>query len=129
MKRLIVIAALGFAALSVRAAEEVRYVTLQPTFITNFGYSEVGRLKYLKADVSVRVPDLEAETAVKEHFPYLRNNMVLLLSRQDEATVSTSEGREKMRLEALEELRGILEQETGKPYIEDLMFSNFIVQH
>ena len=128
MRRLIAFAlfALCFAA---NGKDEIRYITLQPTFVTNYGYTERGRLKYLKADVSVRVADLEAETAVKEHFPYLRNNIVLLLSRQDEATVSTSEGREKMRLEAMEELRGILEQETGKPYIEDLMFSNFVVQH
>jgi flagellar FliL protein len=53
---------------------------------------------------------------------------VLLLSRQDESTVSTGVGREAIRAEALAELRSILEAEEGQPYLEDVLFTNFIVQ-
>ena len=34
----------------------------------------------------------------------------------------------QQREEALVELRAILEAEEGQPYIEDLMFTNFVVQ-
>lgn len=107
---------------------EVRYVPLQPAFVTNFGVSDAGSLRFVKADVSVRVSSQAAEMAARYHLPALRNAIVLLLSRQDEASISSGAGREAIRAEALAELRSILEQEEGNPYIEDVMFTNFIVQ-
>ena len=46
--------------------------------------------------------------------------LLLLFSRQDQATVSSGDGREALRLEAMEELRAIMEAEEGNAYIEDL---------
>ena len=106
----------------------VRYVELKPTFIANFGVSDSGHLRYVKADVTVRVSNKEAEYATRYHLPALRNSLVLLLSRQDEATVSSASGRETIKVEALQELREILEEEEGQPHIDDLMFTNFVVQ-
>ncbi|HEX7035026.1 MAG TPA: flagellar basal body-associated FliL family protein [Pseudomonadales bacterium] len=107
---------------------EVRYVPLDPSFVTNFGGSDNGRLQFLRAEVSVRVDSQEASSAVLYHLPALRHAIVMLLSRQEEASVSTSTGREALRGEALAELRAILEAEEGKPYIEDVLFTDFIVQ-
>ena len=109
-------------------AAEVRYLPLQPAFVTNFGVSDDGSLSFVKADVSIRVSSQAAEMAARYHLPALRNAMVLLLSRQDEAAVSSGSGREAIRAEALAELRSILEAEEGNPYIDDVMFTNFIVQ-
>ena len=106
----------------------VRYVELTPTFITNFGVSDSGHLRYVKADVTVRVTNKDAEYAARYHLPALRNSLVLLLARQDESTISSTAGRETIKAEALAELREILEREEGSPHIEDLMFTNFIVQ-
>lgn len=106
----------------------VRYVELKPTFVTNFGLSQSGRLKYVKADITVRVTSKEGEYAARQHLPQLRNSLVLLLSRQDESTVASADGRQTIKAEALAELREILEGEEGQPFIEDLMFTNFVVQ-
>jgi flagellar FliL protein len=106
----------------------VRYVELKPTFVTNFGVSDSGRLRYIKADVTVRVSDKEAEYATRYHLPALRNSLVMLFSRQDESTVSSSSGRETIKVEALQELREILEAEEGEGFIDALMFTNFVVQ-
>ncbi len=106
----------------------VRYVNLTPTFVTNYGVSDTGRLRYIKADVTVRVANKEAEYATRYHLPALRNRLVLLLSRQDDSTISSSSGRETIKAEALQELREVLEEEEGEPHIEDLMFTNFVVQ-
>ncbi len=108
--------------------EEPRYLELKPTFITNFDFSETGHLKYLKADVNVKTGSSAAEAAVKYHLPLMRNAIVLLLSRQDEGTVSTSEGRQEMRSEAVVKLNELLVQEEGEAYIQDVLFTNFIVQ-
>ena len=101
---------------------------LKPTFVTNYGIAEYGRLKYLKADVSVKLSSSDAEVAVRYHLPALRNILVLLFSAQDEGTVSSSEGREHLREQALLELQKVLEQEEGDTYIEDILFTNFILQ-
>jgi flagellar FliL protein len=113
---------------SIEDQDELRYVPLQPSFVTNFGTSDNGRLQFLRADVSVRVSGQEAAAAARYHLPALRNALVLLLSRQDEATVSTGTGREAIREEALAELRAVLEAEEGLPYIDEVLFTNFIVQ-
>ncbi len=106
----------------------VRYVELKPTFVTNYGVSDTGHMRYVKADVTVRVSNKEAEYATRYHLPALRNSIVLLLSRQDESTIVSTTGRETIKAEALAELRDILQAEDGAPHIEDLMFTNFVVQ-
>jgi flagellar FliL protein len=132
--RTTIVLALCLATAGVRAegGEEgggVKYVTLQPAFVTNYGVTKTGRLTYLKADVTLKVADPENEAAIKYHTPALRNALVLLFSRQEDATVSSSDGREQIRQEALTQLRDIMQAEEGKPVIEDLVFSNFVVQH
>ena len=52
----------------------------------------------------------------------------MLLSRQDESTVSSASGRDAIKAEALAELNELLQSEEGMPLIEDLMFTNFVVQ-
>lgn len=106
-----------------------KYVTLQPPFVTNFGVTKTGRLAYLKADVTLKVAKPEGEATLKYHTPALRNALVLLFSRQEDAAVSSSDGREQIRQQALTELRDIMQAESGEPVIEDLVFSNFVVQH
>jgi len=118
----------AFGGAAAEEAAEVRYVPLQPAFVTNFGLSDDGNLSFVKADVSIRVSSQDAEMAARYHLPALRNALVLLLSRQDQAAVSSGSGREAIRAEALAELRSILETEEGNPYVEDVMFTNFIVQ-
>lgn len=128
------LAALALAG-SARAAEEaapdqgtVRYVELKPTFVTNYGYSEVGRLKYVKADISVRVHSVDAEFAIRNHLPQIRHQIVLLLSRQDEEGLTTKTGRERLRSLALDSIREILDTEEGGLIIDELLFTRFIVQ-
>jgi flagellar FliL protein len=125
------------AATSVAAADaetvaqperEVRYVELQPAFVTNYGFADAGRLKYVKTNIAVRVSSQKAEMATRYHLPALRNALILLLSKQDEAAVSSGSGREILRAQALNELNGILEYEEGAPMIDDLLFTNFVVQ-
>lgn len=111
-----------------QAEREVRYVQLQPAFVTNYGFTDNGRLKYVKTDISVRVSTQAAEMATRYHLPALRNALILLLSQQDEAAVSTGGGRDLLRAQALVEVNEILEREEGEALIDDLLFTNFVVQ-
>ena len=108
---------------------KVEYIPLSPPFVANFGTSATNaRLSYVKADIAVRTSTPAATEAVKYHMPYLRNELVMLLSSQDMETMTTNEGKEKLRAEALAKVQAVLQQEEGAPLVEDLLFSSFVIQ-
>ena len=65
---------------------------------------------------------------IKKHMPRLRNDLILLFSSQKYEVLSTREGKEKMRDEALFEIRKVLKEETGNPGVEGLYFTTLIMQ-
>jgi flagellar FliL protein len=68
-----------------------------------------------------------AET-VKRHMPVIRNNLVMLFSSQTRQSIATREGKEKIRADAQSEVQKILTDRTGKPVIEQLYFTSFVMQ-
>jgi flagellar FliL protein len=109
--------------------EGTEYVELTPPFIVTFGGP--GPLKYLKTEVTLVILEGAAEEKVKLHQPPLRNSLVMLLSRQRSEDIATAVGRDKLRLDALEELRQIMVAEygeSGNTMIKDLLFTSFVVQ-
>lgn len=106
-----------------------QYVHLQPAFVLNYGSNTTGRLKYIRTDVALRVTGAEAAGKVNHHQAFIRNQLVLLLSQQDEATVNDPQGREKLRQVALDEIRALMTELEGKPFIDDLYFQNFVAQN
>ena len=82
----------------------------------------------MRADVTVRVSDGAASKSMEYHAPWVRNQLLLLLGKQEEVDLVTPAGRNKIRTVALHDLRAFLKKETGKPCIEDLFFTNFLVQ-
>ena len=105
------------------------YVELNPAFIVTFGGP--GPLKYLKTEVTLIVPEGEAETFVKLHTPPIRNSLVMLLSKQVSEDVASAAGRDQLRLQALEGVRQVLVGEYGESgyqMVKDLLFTSFVVQ-
>jgi flagellar protein FliL len=103
------------------------YVPFKPAFVVNYGGP--GRLKYIKTDISVRVQNNKTATAVQRHMPYLRNNIVMLLSAQTEEAVSSQEGKDALRKNALAKVRDLIHAEEKLDGVIDLYFTTFLVQH
>ena len=104
------------------------YISLGESLVVNYGGE--GRLKYLRADISLRTANSREAAIVRHHLPLVRGNLVLLFSRQDEETVNTQTGREQLRQLALQETNELLVEEEGRPnLVQDLLFNNFLVQH
>lgn len=107
---------------------ELIYLTLGPGFISN--YDGGARQKYLQADVSVRV-DAAIEELVQFHLPAIRNRLVVLFSAQLEENLTSTQGREALRRQALEEIRDVLrtfESEAHSTAVIDVYFTSFVVQ-
>lgn len=103
------------------------YLDLKPAIIANFG--GVGPIHFLKAEIALRVGKApEANITVQHHIPHIRHVLVMLLSKQTDETLSTMQGKEQIRQEALVAVQKVLQEEEGKPIVEDLLFNNLIVQ-
>ena len=118
----------SFAGYSQAAVpSETKYIHLTPAFVVNYGNS--GRMKYLRTEIALKVMGAEAAAAVTNHRPYIRNNLVLLLTSQDSDIVNSSAGRETLRKVALEEVQALMTELEGQPFVDDLFFENFVVQN
>jgi flagellar FliL protein len=103
------------------------YLDLKPAIITNFGGP--GQIHFVKAEISLRVgKNPENGTAVQHHLPQIRHTLVMLLAKQTDENLSTMQGKEQIRQEALTSVQKVLQDEEGKPLVEDLLFNNLIVQ-
>ena len=101
------------------------YVQIKPSFVTNF---QSDQLRYIKADIAVRVSTAETQNAIEQHLDAIKNAIVLLLSRQDFETVTSIDGVAEIREEALALMVEILEKETAPSDITEVLFTSFLVE-
>jgi flagellar protein FliL len=109
-------------------APKVSYISLTPPFVGNYGLDGTPKLKVYKADVALRVTGEEAIKAVKANEPLIRNQLVALFAQQTTETMNNVEAKEKLRQEALKQTQQVMNDETGKPVVDDLLFNNLIIQ-
>jgi flagellar FliL protein len=102
------------------------YIPLDPAFVVNF--AEGSKARFLQVTVEVMTRNPQVEEHIRTHMPVIRNNLVLLFSSQTYEGVSTLEGKEVLREEALTVIQKILEEETGDPGIEAVYFTSFVMQ-
>jgi len=102
------------------------YLPLDPPLVVNF--EDQGVLRYLQVSLAVMTRDKAMIETVTNNLPPIRNNLIMLFGKQDFATLVSTEGREKLRSQALEEIQSILRQEIGKSGVEAVYFTNFIMQ-
>lgn len=102
------------------------YYPMKPEFTTN--YTVRGRQRYLQLHVTLMLRDRDVVSALELHMPALRNTMVMLLRNQDYQELQTPEGKELLRQQALLKIQEVLEKEIGKPGIEQVLFTNMVLQ-
>jgi flagellar FliL protein len=104
----------------------VEYLELTPSFIVNFPHQ--GRQRFLQATVSIMSRDTEATAAILEHMPVVRHNLINLFSAQMLLVFENPAGVELLRQLATQEVKQVLMQEIGRDGIEEVLFTNFVMQ-
>lgn len=102
------------------------YEELTPAFVVNF--TQNGRARYMQVSVALMTRDQAGLDALKVHMPVLRNNLVMLFSSQDFATLITPVGKEMLRQQATASVQQLAEKETGKVTVEQVLFTNLVLQ-
>lgn len=114
----------------VPGSSDTQYYSLGPEFIVNFT-DKAGKVRFLKAELSLAVDGDDMLEHVAKHTPAIRNTLILLLSRQVYEELIGHEGKEQLRATALEEVRKIMKKRVGKSAlkgVEDLYFTSFVMQ-
>lgn len=103
------------------------YFKYDPAFVVNFGGE--GSARYLQVMVEAMTRDPQVAEIIKNNEPAVRNDLVLLFSSQDNATLLSAEGKEKLRQSTLEVIRKVVAAEGGDPkLVENVYFTSFVIQ-
>jgi flagellar FliL protein len=102
------------------------YLALDPAFVVNFRDDQ--SMRFLQVGVSLMSHDQAALDAAKGADPVIRNALLMLFSRQDYAILSDPVGKQKLQEQALEAVRKIVAERLGRPGIDALYFTSFVMQ-
>jgi flagellar FliL protein len=101
------------------------YYAIDPPLVVNF--EDGSAVRFLQITMEAMSKDQKAIDAVTKNVPLIRNNLLLLMGNRDFQSLMSRDGKEKLRTEALAEVRSIAKKE-GSPEIDDILFTSFVVQ-
>jgi flagellar FliL protein len=108
------------------APGEPGYVALAPPLVSNL--QTAGRPRFVRCEVQLLAERPEASAKLSLHAPAIRHSLLLLLAEQDYEVIRTPDAKETLRKNALESVRAVMRDKTGKPWVDDLYFTSFYVQ-
>lgn len=103
------------------------YVSMGEAMVLNLA-TDSTRLSFVQLKADVLLKDENSIELVKLHMPALRHQIILMLSEQDAAKMKSPVDREKLRKQITDKIRSVFKELEGKDDIEDVLFSNFLVQ-
>jgi flagellar protein FliL len=102
------------------------YFEFDPAFVVNI--VDQGEMRMLDINVAVLARDEDSLEAVKQNSPALRSKLIDLLEGRDYRVLLTRDGKEALRQECVGALQNVLAHESGRAAIEDVYFTNLIMQ-
>jgi flagellar FliL protein len=103
------------------------YSKFDPPFVVNF--QNKGMMRFLQVSIEVMTRNPATAELIKEHDPKLRNDLLMLLGGQTFETLSSREGKEQLRTQALKAVADVIAAEGGKAEsVEQLYFTSFVMQ-
>lgn len=115
------------AAGKVKLSQQPAYLALDPTFVVNFKDRD-SMQRYLQVGMTLMSHDPAAIADAKQAMPVIRNALLLLLSAQDADALATPAGKRALQKQALSAVQGIIKAQLGRPGIEALYFTSFVMQ-
>jgi flagellar protein FliL len=106
-------------------AKSAFYYAFDPPMVVNFEDGSV--VRFLQISMEVMAHDQKAIDSVQKNMPLIRNNLLLLMSNRNYQTLMSREGKDKLREEALAEIRAVQSKQGGGE-VDDLLFTSFVVQ-
>jgi len=103
------------------------FLALDPPFVVNFDSEQA--VRFLQIAVQLETRDPGTIELLKTNDPVVRNDLLLLFANQKYVQLSTREGKEALRGQALESVRKVLAQAGGHAErLEAVYFTSFVMQ-
>ena len=103
-----------------------QYVILKPEFVVSF---QVGsRQRFLQVSIDVMTRKQAVVDALTLHEPMIRNDIIRVSGEQNFDRLRTAEGRVELQDLLLQQIRQIVQRESGIEGVEALLFTNFVMQ-
>ena len=102
------------------------YVAMPRPFVFNVPGASRDRIVQIKVQLLVR-GEVNEETA-KKHIPLIESTLLGVLSTTTADELGTSEGKESVRVAALEKVQSALSDVEGSKVIERVLFTGFVMQ-
>lgn len=106
---------------------KVRTLEGKPMFVVTLP-SDDGRRHYMQAYVEAKSRNPEVDEALTLHMPLVVARLNALFGTQRFEQLRTLEGKERLRQEATDLVRGIMQDKIGQPGVETILFTNFVMQ-
>jgi flagellar FliL protein len=101
------------------------YFAIDPPLVVNF--EDGSAVRFLQISMEIAAHDQKALDSVQKNIPLIRNNLLLLMSNRNYQSMMSREGKEKLRQEALTEIRAV-QKKAGGGDVDDVLFTSFVVQ-
>lgn len=105
--------------------DEYAYYGFEPEIVTNY-ISNRKKLGFVSISVELMVKSPEDLIALEHHDPLLRSAIVEILGNQSEEKIKSLTGREEIRRECYDTVNRLLEVETGKTPVVNLLFTKYL---
>lgn len=102
------------------------FIPLNPPIIVNIMDGQY--IRHMQVAIEIKLVDKANAGKIDLHKGPVRHSLILLLSSQDSATISSALGKEDVRKKALKTVQDVMQELEGDPIIEALYFTNFIIQ-
>lgn len=102
------------------------YFAIKPPLLMT--YNDRGRQRYAQVEMTLMARSEAVVTEAELHNSRIRNDLILAFSGLQFHEVQTPEGKELMRQQALETVQRILTEEMGEPGVEQVLFTNLVMQ-
>lgn len=83
--------------------------------------------EFLQADVSIKLPNAQLLDSVKTYLPYIKHELILLLSSQDSQQLASVAGKQKLVEETKSAINKALKL-NDKDGVSDVLFESFVIQ-
>ena len=102
------------------------YVAMPRPFVFNVPGASRDRIVQIKVQLLVR-GDVNEEVS-KKHIPLIEGTLLSVFSTTTADELSTSAGKETLRLTALDKVQAAMEEVEGSKVIERVLFTGFVMQ-
>lgn len=114
------------AAAPSEESQEAYYVSMPKAFVFNVPGEQRDRLVQIKVQLLVRGP--ENQSLATENTTQVEGLLLDAFRASTAEELASVNGQERVREEALQAVRAKLEEITGKPVVERILFTGFVMQ-